>query len=152
MIAPGIILGISLAFYFNILGLRLGRWTVMVGHLTFLSSYVTVIVYAGLNRFNQILEFAGRDLGASRLQVFFKITFPILKPTFIAAVLFAWTLSFEEFIVTFFTIGPDLNLSMEVFSKLRVGITPELNALGTFQVSIAIVAGILISKRLEHIL
>lgn len=150
MIAPGIIIGISLAFYFNLLDFRLGKWSVIIGHLTFLSSYVTVVVYAGIVKMDLILEIVGKDLGASITQVFLKIKMPILIPTFLTAGLFAWTLSFEEFIVTYFTTGTDINLSMEVFSKLRVGVTPELFALGTIQVSIAIIAGIIISKKIGY--
>src|SRR5437868_4722867 len=152
MIAPGIILGISLAFLFHLLNLRLGLWSVVFGHVTFLAPFVFVLVSASLKRFDRRLELAGRDLGATGRQVFWLITLSVLKPTFLAAALFCWTLSFEEFIVTFFTIGSDSNLSMEVFSKLRVGVTPELNALGTLQILVAVIVGIWVSSKLEGVL
>ncbi|HEU5444017.1 MAG TPA: ABC transporter permease [Pseudolabrys sp.] len=135
---PGIITGISMLNLFRVLGFNLSLETVVLGHATALIAIVLTQVYARLQRFNRRLEEASDDLGARFWQTFLFVTLPNIRSAIIGSALLAFTLSFDEIPVTFFLTGRDNTLPMYIYSTLRRGITPEINAIG----SIIIVASL----------
>jgi spermidine/putrescine transport system permease protein len=152
LILPGIITGISMLNLFRVLGFNLSLETVILGHATALTSVVVTQVYARLLRLNRRIEDASGDLGASRWQTFLYITLPNIRSALIGSALICFTLSFDEIPVTFFLTGRDNTLPMYIYSTLRKGITPEINAIGTIIIVTSLVL-ILISISLlrdEH--
>jgi spermidine/putrescine transport system permease protein len=152
LILPGIITGISMLNLFRMLGFNLSLETVILGHATALTSVVVTQVYARLLRLNRRIEDASGDLGASRWQTFLYITLPNIRSALIGSALICFTLSFDEIPVTFFLTGRDNTLPMYIYSTLRKGITPEINAIGTIIIVTSLVL-ILISISLlrdEH--
>ena len=136
---PGIIPGISMLILFRSLGFNLSLQAVIVGHATALLSVVVTLVYARLQRLPASLAEASADLGASGLQTFFLVTLPNIRTAVIGAGMLAFTLSFDEIPVTFFLTGRDNTLPMYIWSTLRRGLTPEINAIGTLIVAMSIV-------------
>lgn len=128
---PGIITGISMLNMFRVIGFNLSLETVILGHATALVAIVVTQVYARLQRFNRRLEEASSDLGARPWQTFFLVTLPNIRSAVIGSALLSFTLSFDEIPVTFFLTGRDNTLPMYIYSTLRRGITPEINAVGT---------------------
>jgi spermidine/putrescine transport system permease protein len=129
---PGLLLGISLLSFFVLLKIPLNLGTVILGHLVFTIPFVYLNVGASLENFNETIEEAARDLGANSFKVFLKITLPIIKSGIIGGMLIAFALSFDEFIVTFFIIGGGQNtVPMLIFSMLRRGIKPTINAISS---------------------
>lgn len=128
---PGIITGISMLNLFRMLGFNLSLETVIMGHGTALTAIVVTQVYARLQRFNRHLEEASGDLGARPWQTFLMVTLPNIRSAIIGSALLSFTLSFDEIPVTFFLTGRDNTLPMYIYSTLRRGITPEINAVGT---------------------
>jgi len=128
---PGIITGISMLNLFRMMGMGLSLETVILGHATALVSIVVTQVYARLQRFNRRIEEASSDLGARPWQTFFYVTLPNIRAAMIGSALLSFTLSFDEIPVTFFLTGRDNTLPMYIYSTLRRGITPEINAVGT---------------------
>jgi spermidine/putrescine transport system permease protein len=128
---PGIITGISMLNLFRVLGFNLSLETVILGHATALIAIVLTQVYARLQRFNRRLEEASDDLGARPWQTFLFVTLPNIRSAIIGSALLAFTLSFDEIPVTFFLTGRDNTLPMYIYSTLRRGITPEINAIGS---------------------
>ncbi len=131
LVLPGIITGISMLNLFRVVGFELSLWTVVLGHGTALVSVVITQVFARLQRFNRRLEEASDDLGATPLQTFRLVTLPSIRSAVVGSALLAFTLSFDEIPVTFFLTGRDNTLPMYIYSTLRSGITPEINAVGT---------------------
>jgi len=146
IILPGLITGISLLNFFRLLGMRMSLWTVVLGHGTALISVVVTEVYARLNSMSVSLEEASHDLGADSLYTFRRVILPRILPAVAAAALIAFTLSFDEIPVTFFLTGSANTLPMEIWSRLRRGITPEINAISTLIILFSI-ASILLSVR-----
>jgi len=141
LILPGIITGLSLLMFAVQAGLQLSLLTVFVGHGTALISVATTELFAGLQKMDRAQEEASLDLGATHWQTFWRITLPNLKLSLIAAGLLIFTLSMDEIAVTFFLIGRDNTLPLEIWARLRRGITPEINAISTliFAVSVALI-------------
>jgi spermidine/putrescine transport system permease protein len=131
LILPGIITGLSLLMFAVFGGAQLSLLTVFLGHGTALISVATTELFAGLQKLDRTQEEASADLGATPLQTFFRITLPNLKLSLIAAALLIFTLSMDEIAVTFFLIGRDNTLPLEIWARLRRGITPEINAIST---------------------
>jgi spermidine/putrescine transport system permease protein len=145
IMVPGIVIGIStlIAFVslFDILnpwllavaGLRLemGAWTVIAAHVLFNIAVVALLVRARLQGMDRTLVEASEDLYATPLGTFRQIVLPMLAPSILAGFLLAFTLSFEDFIVAYFVAGPDVTLPIYIFSSIRRGVTPEINAIGT---------------------
>jgi spermidine/putrescine transport system permease protein len=131
LIVPGIITGLSLLTLFAAIRVHLSLLTVALGHGTALISVAVTEVSAGLQKFDRTQEEASRDLGASEWYTFRRVTLPNLKLPLIAAALLIFTLSLDEIPVTFFLIGRDNTLPIEIWSRLRRGITPEINAVST---------------------
>jgi spermidine/putrescine transport system permease protein len=141
LILPGIITGLSLLMFAVFIGLPLSLLTVFLGHGTALIAVATTELYAGLQKLDRVQEEASLDLGATPWQTFWQITLPNLKLSLIAAGLLIFTLSMDEIAVSFFLIGRDNTLPLEVWGRLRRGITPEINAISTliFAVSVAMI-------------
>jgi len=131
LILPGIITGLSLLMLFNLAGKHLDLLTIILGHGTALISVATTEVFAGLQKLDRRQEEASLDLGANYLQTFWRITVPNLKLSIIGAALLIFTLSMDEIAVSFFLIGRDNTLPLEIWGRLRRGITPEINAVST---------------------
>jgi len=142
ILVPDIVQGISLLLLFvllfnaleRVLGWRptLGRTTITVAHTAFAISYVAVVVRARLSGLDKALAEAAMDLGAHEWQVFQRITLPLIWPGVLSGGLLAFTLSLDEFVITFFTSGPSsTTLPIQVWSMLKRGVTPEINALST---------------------
>jgi spermidine/putrescine transport system permease protein len=131
LIIPSIVMGISLLLFFNITGMSQGLGTAIIGHIAFDISYVAIIVLARLQNFDRTLEEAARDLGASELETFRYVTFPLIKPGVIAGALLGFAMSFDDFVVTFFIIGNENTLPIFFFGMVRQGISPGVNVIAT---------------------
>jgi spermidine/putrescine transport system permease protein len=129
LILPGIITGLSLLMLFRLVGVNNSITTIVLGHGTALISVATTEVFAGLQKFDRTQEEASLDLGANYWQTFWRITVPNLKLPIIGAALLIFTLSMDEIAVSFFLIGRDNTLPLEIWGRLRRGITPEINAI-----------------------
>jgi spermidine/putrescine transport system permease protein len=131
LVLPGIITGLSLLMLFRQTDVKLSLATVILGHGTALISVATTEVFAGLQKFDRAQEEASLDLGATYWQTFWRVTLPNLKLSIIGAALLIFTLSMDEIAVSFFLIGRDNTLPLEIWGRLRRGITPEINAVST---------------------
>jgi len=131
LIIPGIITGLSLLMLFHEAQVRNSLITVILGHGTALISVATTEVFAGLQKLDRAQEEASLDLGANYFQTFWHITLPNLRLSIIGAALLIFTLSMDEIAVSFFLIGRDNTLPLEIWGRLRRGITPEINAIST---------------------
>ncbi|MGJ7910022.1 ABC transporter permease [Neobacillus sp. LXY-1] len=131
MILPGIITGVAMMSVFVMMKVELSLTTIFIGHGTFLIAVVMTQVYARLKRMDRAIEEASMDLGATRLKTFFYVTLPNIKTAVIGASLLSFTLSFDEIAVSYFLTGRDLTLPVQIWSMLRKGITPEVNAIST---------------------
>ncbi len=142
LILPGIITGLSLLMFAVFAGAKLSLFSVFLGHGTALISVATTELFAGLQKMDRAQEEASLDLGATPLQTFWRVTLPNLKLSLVAAGLLIFTLSMDEIAVTFFLIGRDNTLPLEIWGRLRRGITPEINAVSTliFAISVVLIA------------
>jgi putrescine transport system permease protein len=148
---PEVITGLSLLLLFVALGQLIG-WprgvgavTITLAHITFCMAYVTVVVQSRLAGFDESLEEAAMDLGARPLTVFGRITLPLILPAIASGWLLAFTLSWDDLVITQFVAGPGSStLPMVIFSKVRFGVTPDVNALATIMV-IIVATGIALS-------
>jgi spermidine/putrescine transport system permease protein len=138
LILPGIITGLSLLMFAVFAGMKLSLFIVFLGHGTALISVATTELFAGLQKMDRAQEEASLDLGATPWQTFWRITLPNLKLSLIAAGLLIFTLSMDEIAVTFFLIGRDNTLPLEIWGRLRRGITPEINAISTFIFTVSV--------------
>jgi spermidine/putrescine transport system permease protein len=143
LILPGIITGLSLSMLFKAAEVNLSHRTIMLGHGTALISVATTEVFAGLQKLNRAQEEASLDLGATYWQTFWRITVPNLKLSIIGAALLIFTLSMDEIAVSFFLIGRDNTLPLEIWGRLRRGITPEINAISTIIFVFSLIAIVL---------
>lgn len=144
---PGVITGVSMLNLFKLMGMNLSLETVILGHATGLVSIVVTQVFARLQRVNRSIEEVSADLGARPYQTFFLVTLPNIKTAIIGSALLSFTVSFDEIPVTFFLTGRDNTLPMYIWSTLRRGITPEINAVGTLIVLTSLVL-IIVSVRM----
>lgn len=143
MMLPPLVLAVSLATFYVSLGLRLSLVTVTISHLLLTQPFVILIVYAQMRDFDiRILESA-RDLGASSLVAFRTVTLPIIAPTVIGAALMAAAISFDDFVITFFTIGSGNTLPTLVWGMMRSSVTPMVNAIGTLLLTATIASTLL---------
>jgi len=143
LILPGIITGLSLLMLFDTAHTKLSLLTIVLGHGTALISVATTEVFAGLQKLDRAQEEASLDLGANYWQTFWRITLPNLKLPVIGAALLIFTLSMDEIAVSFFLIGRDNTLPLEIWGRLRRGITPEINAISTLIFVFSLVAIVL---------
>ena len=139
MTAPEIILGASLLTLWVAIGLGRGLPTILVAHIMFNISYVVVTLRARLIGFNRSLEEASMDLYATESTTFWKVTFPLIFPGILAAALLAFALSIDDYVITLFSAGHTVTFPLWVYGASRIGIPPEVNALGTLFFLIAFV-------------
>jgi len=134
---PEILLGVSLLLFFNLvfrpwLGLELGMWSVIVAHVTFCIGFVAIVVRVSLLGMDESVFEAARDLGATPWQTFRLVTFPLILPAVMAGALMAFALSLDDFVITFFTAGVGVStLPLEIYSMIKIAVTPEVNAIST---------------------
>jgi len=141
MVIPGVIMGIALLMYFrSLLSVTPGFWTVVVTHSVYGFPFVLLLVTARLYTFDRSLEEAARDLGADPLTTFRDVTLPILAPAVGAGFLFAWIRSFEDFIRAFFVKGTMNVLTTSMFSMIKYGTAPKMNAISSFIVFVIAIA------------
>ncbi|HEV7846039.1 MAG TPA: ABC transporter permease [Thermoleophilaceae bacterium] len=140
LVTPEIVAGASALLLFTQVGLQLSLTTIVLGHITFSISYVTVVVRARLAALGMEVEDAAMDLGATRLATFRLITLPALWPAILAAALLVFALSFDDFVLSFFTTGESPQpLPVRIWSAIRFGVTPTINAIGTFMLVVSVI-------------
>jgi spermidine/putrescine transport system permease protein len=141
LVMPEVVMGISLlAFYANIAHFKLGLTTVILAHVTFCIAFVVVVVNARLASFDNRLVEAAADLGATPLQSFLRVVLPLAAPGIAAGAMLAFTISLDDVVITFFTSGPgSTTLPLYIFSSLRIGVSPSINALSTFVLAFSLI-------------
>jgi spermidine/putrescine transport system permease protein len=140
LVTPEIVAGVSALVLFTQIGMDLSLTTIMIAEITFSISFVTVIVRARLTALNREVEEAAMDLGATRLQTVRLIVLPALWPAIIASALLIFALSFDDFVIAFFTTGEDPTpLPVQIYSSIRFGVRPTINAVGTFMLVVSFV-------------
>ena len=137
IVMPEVITGLSLLLLFVAIDLNRGFLTVLFAHITFSMCFVAIVVQSRLQTFDRSLEEASMDLGASPLKAFFAVTLPIILPAVIAGWMLAFTLSLDDLVIASFTTGPgSTTLPMKIYSQVRLGVTPEINAVCTILVAL----------------
>ena len=132
MLTPEIVLAIALLIIFILLGIQLGFWSLLIAHITFCLPFVIVAVYSRLKGFDMKMLEAARDLGATEGRIFMKIILPLALPAVASGWLLSFTLSLDDVIVSAFVTGPSYEiLPLKVYSMVRVGVSPEVNAIST---------------------
>jgi spermidine/putrescine transport system permease protein len=140
MMSPDIVMGISLLMFFITIGLATGPLTLLLAHITFCLPFVVVTVYSRISGFDRNIIDVAKDLGASELQMFRHIMMPMLMPAIIAGWLLSFTLSLDDVVVSFFTTGPTFEiLPLKIYSMVRLGIKPEINALSAVMFLLSLV-------------
>ena len=151
LVMPEVITGLSLLLLFIGIGLDRGVITIILAHTTFSMCYVSVVVSSRLATFDMSLEEAALDLGSTPFEAFRLVTLPIIAPAVISGWLLAFTLSLDDLVIASFTSGPSATtLPIKIFSAVRLGVSPEINALSTIMiaiVTIGVISASLISKR-----
>lgn len=157
LIMPEIVLGLSLLVWFGLIqraflamGLEfsLGLLTLTLAHITFCLAYVVITVQSRLKDFDHSLEEAARDLGASEWQTFWKVTFPLIWPAILSGSLLAFTISFDDFMISYFTTGVGNDpLPVKLYSMIRFGVSPKVNAISTLILGFTILLVLLVFRR-----
>lgn len=150
LVMPEVITGLSLLLLFVALDVDRGIPTVVLAHMSFAMTYVAVVVRARLSGFDQSLEEAAFDLGATPARVLWSITLPLIAPALAAGWLLAFTLSLDDLVIASFTTGPGATtLPMRIYSQVRLGVTPEINAVSTLMIGAvaAILVGVSLLQR-----
>ncbi|MBB4023012.1 putrescine transport system permease protein [Confluentimicrobium naphthalenivorans] len=150
LVMPEVITGLSLLLLFIAVGLDRGVITIVLAHTTFSMCYVSVVVSSRLVAFDRSLEEAALDLGCTPFDAFMSVTLPMIAPAVISGWLLAFTLSLDDLVIASFTSGPSsTTLPIKIFSAVRLGVSPEINALSTIMigiVAVGVIAASLISK------
>ena len=155
LVMPEVIIGLSILLMFVSLGQVVGLQprgilSIWIAHVTFTLAFVTVVVSSRLSELDKSLEEAAMDLGANRIKVFFLITLPIIAPALVSGWLLAFTLSLDDVVIASFTSGPGSStLPVLILSKVRFGVTPEINALATI-IIVAVCIGVSVAGWLMH--
>ena len=137
LIMPEIVLGLALLIWFVLLRVTLGVYSIILAHVTFSVSYVIITVKSRLEGLDLSLEEAARDLGANSWMAFWKVTFPLIWPGIFSGALMAFTLSFDDFLITYFTAGVGSDtLPLKIYSMIKYGVSPEVNALSTIMLTV----------------
>lgn len=146
LVMPEVITGLSLLLLFISMGIPRGLLTVVLAHTTLTMCFVAVVVSSRLVSFDQSLEEAARDLGCTPLDAFFSVTLPIIAPAVIAGWLLAFTLSLDDLVIASFTTGPGATtLPIKIYSAVRLGVSPEINALSTILIAVVAVGVVVAS-------
>ncbi|MDB4865880.1 MAG: spermidine/putrescine transporter permease PotC [Cohnella sp.] len=150
IVIPEIVMGISMLALFSQLKVPLGFWTLAAAHITFSIPFVIVVVRARLAGFDKSIEEAAMDLGATPWQTFLKVTLPIIGPGVIAGALLTFTLSIDDVVISFFVAGPgSVTLPLKIFSMVKFGVTPEINALSTLMLLVTLCI-VFVTERLQQ--
>ena len=153
LVMPEVITGLSLLLLFVAINFDRGFWTILLAHVTFSMCYASVVVSSRLVTFDRSLEEAALDLGCTPLTAFLQVTLPVIVPAVVSAWLLSFTLSLDDLVIASFTSGPgSTTLPMKIYSQVRLGVTPEINALSTILVvivSIGVITASLATKRAE---
>jgi len=150
LVMPEVITGIALLLMFVSLGIARGYVTVVIAHASFSMAYVAVIVQSRLSTMDRSIEEAALDLGCPPLRAFLTVTLPIIAPAVIAGWLLAFTLSLDDLVIASFTTGPGATtLPMRIYSQVRLGVTPEINAISTIMIGIVTI-GVLVASLINR--
>lgn len=153
LVMPEVITGLSLLLLFVAIGFDRGFWTLTLAHVTFTMCFVAVVVQSRLLSFDRSIEEAAMDLGAPPLTTFFEITLPIIAPAVFSGWVLAFTLSLDDLVTSSFTTGPGATtLPMKIYSQVKLGVTPEINAICTILIAIVtvgVIAASIVTKRRE---
>jgi len=152
MIVPDIVLAIALLSFFTLIRFTLGLHSIILAHVVFNIAFVCAVVRARLKSFDWSLIEASRDLGAGAVTTFWRVTLPLILPSVIAAALLAFTLSIDEFIIAYFTAGAgqsSTTLPMQIYSMIRFGVTPEINAMAAIVMFVSFVL-VFLAQRLNR--
>ena len=146
LVMPEVITGLSLLLLFVAVGLDRGFLTVTLAHITFSMCFVAVVVQSRLLTFDRSLEEAAMDLGATPTRTFFQVTLPVILPAVVSGWMLAFTLSLDDLVIASFTSGPGATtLPMKIYSQVRLGVTPEINAVCTLLIAV-VAGGVLIAS------
>jgi putrescine transport system permease protein len=153
LVMPEVITGLSLLLLFVAVNLDRGMLTVILAHITFTMCFVAVVVQSRLLTFDRSLEEAAMDLGAPPVRTFFQVTLPVIMPAIVSGWMLAFTLSLDDLVVASFASGPGATtLPMKIYSQVRLGVTPEINAACTILiaiVAIGVLTASVVNKRRE---
>ncbi|MFY9552516.1 MAG: ABC transporter permease [Thermoanaerobaculia bacterium] len=150
IIIPEIVVGAALVTFFGVVALRLSLLTVIIAHVVFSISYMAIVVRARLSGFDRSLEEAALDLGARPLQTFWRVTLPLILPGIVSGALLVFTVSIDDYVITSFVAGVGATtLPLQIYSMLKVGVTPEVNAVSTLLLVVTIVL-IAVAQRLQQ--
>jgi putrescine transport system permease protein len=153
LVMPEVITGLSMLLLFVAVGVDRGFWTVIIAHTTFTMCYVAIVVQSRLLTFDRSLEEAALDLGCPPVKTFFTITLPLIFPAVVAGWMLAFTLSLDDLVISSFTTGPGATtLPIKIYSQVRLGVTPEINAICTILIGLVTIGVIIASistKRAE---
>jgi len=151
IIIPDIVMGISLLAFYVFINLTLGLVSIVIAHVAFNISFVAVVVRARLHGYDKTLDEAAMDLGANPFQTFMRVTLPLISPGVIGGALLAFTLSFDDYLITYFVAGSGITtLPIKVYSMMKFGVTPEINAISALILFFTMTL-ILISQRLGNL-
>jgi len=151
LVMPDVIIGLSLLLTFISVSLDRGIVTIVIAHATFSMCYVAVIVQARLAGFDASVEEAAQDLGARPATVFWRVTLPLIAPAVISGWLLSFTLSLDDLVIASFAAGPgSTTLPMKIFSSVRLGVTPEINAIATILIGLVTIATLIWSIGLKQ--
>jgi spermidine/putrescine transport system permease protein len=150
IIIPEIVVGAALVTFFGVAAFRLSLATVVIAHIVFSISYVAIVVRARLSGFDRSLEEAALDLGARPLETFWRVTLPLIAPGIVAGALLSFTISIDDYVITSFVAGVGATtLPLQIYSMLKVGVTPEVNAVSTLLFAATVVL-IVVAQRLQQ--
>jgi putrescine transport system permease protein len=154
LVMPDVITGLSLLLMFVALGVARGFWTIVLAHITFSMCYIAIVVQSRLVTFDKSLEEAAADLGCPPFRTFMVITLPIIAPAVVAGWMLGFTLSLDDLVIASFTTGPGATtLPMRIYSQVRLGVTPEINAVCTILIGLVatgVFVAAIISRRREQ--
>lgn len=140
IVIPEIVLGISLLSVFTLARLELGFWTVLLAHISFSVPFVITSVRSTLYSIHPSIEEASEDLGATRWQTFWHVTLPLIRPGIVSGALLAFTLSLDDVVISYFSAGPGTNtLPLYIYSNIKTGISPDVNALTSIMLIVTII-------------
>jgi len=150
---PEILVGVSLLLFFVMLNFTLGLLSIVLAHIAFCIGFVAIVVRARLAGLDDGLIEAARDLGATPWRAFHKVTLPLITPGVIAGALMAFTLSIDDFVITFFTAGPDSRtLPLVIYTMVKITVTPEINAVSTLLMLLTLVLIVVATKLVPSVL
>jgi spermidine/putrescine transport system permease protein len=151
IMSPEIVMGISLLILFIALSMPLGFWTLLLSHITFCIPFVAITVFGRLSGFNKHIIEAAKDLGAGEFATFRLVVLPMLMPAVIAGWLLSFTLSMDDVIISFFVTGPNFQLlPLKIYSMVKLGVKPEINALSTIMFIVTLILVIIAQSLLRE--